>query len=184
MLALEADKTNMTRVAVLRGDWYETEAHTNSWVHIIGDFDGNGRCIIDNDQNMLILHPDQLVSTTVVADAFSCVRRAVLQNRVKATTELGPPVVYGTMLHEIFQESLTAKRWDPPFLADVFRQVMEKHVEDLYTIKVGMEVAREHLESRMPELRKWAAAFVSAYPKVKLDPIFPHQRFLSNRPCA
>lgn len=167
MLALEADSTKTVRVALLRGDWYHTEAHTKSWVHIIGDFDSSGRCIIDDNQNMLILHPDQLVSITVVADSFSCERRAVLQDRVKATSEASPPLVYGTMLHEIFQESLTAKRWDPTFLTNVINTITEKHVEDLYTIKVSIPAAKEHLESKMPELRGWASTFVSAYPKVR-----------------
>lgn len=166
MLGLEADDTKTVRVALLRGDWYNTEAHTKSWVHIIGDFDSNGRCVIDDNQNMLILHPDQLVSITVVADSFSCERRAVLQDRVKATSEPSPPLVYGTMLHEIFQETLIERKWDPAFLTNVINTVTEKHVEDLYTIKVSIPAAREYLESKMPELRGWASTFVSAYPKV------------------
>ncbi|SPO05039.1 related to DNA helicase [Cephalotrichum gorgonifer] len=165
MLALEADMTKKVRVVLLRGDWYDTEAHANSWVHIIGDFDGNGQCVIDDTHNMLILHPDQLISATVVADSFGCMRRAVLQDRVKATSDPTPPLVYGTLLHEIFQEALAAMRWDPLFLTKVIKTTTEKHVEDLYTIKVGMEQARAHLESKMDGLRGWATAFVSAEPK-------------------
>ena len=159
------DKTKTTRTVHLRGEWYDTEAKTQSYVHIIGDFSRDGRCIVDNDHNIVILHPDQLVSTTVVADSFGCMRRAVLQDRVKATSEPTPALVYGTLLHEIFQEALTAKRWDPLFLTNVIHNVMEKHVEDLYTIKVGLAAAREHLESKMTELRHWAIAFVAPEPR-------------------
>jgi DNA replication ATP-dependent helicase Dna2 len=93
-------------------------------------------------------------------------RRAVLQDRVKATSEATAPLVYGTMLHEIFQEALMANRWDPSFLGKIINEVIQKHVEDLYTIKVQLPMAREHLQSKMPELGSWAAAFVSQYPKV------------------
>lgn len=125
-----------------------------------------GQCVIDDAQNLLILHPDQLISATVVADSFGCMRRAVLQDRVKATSEPTPPLVYGTMLHEIFQEALLANRWDLGYLAKVIEKIMEKHVEDLYTIKVSMAIAREHLQSKMTELTYWARAFVSPKPKV------------------
>lgn len=121
---------------------------------------------------MLILHPDQLISATVVADSFGCMRRAVLQDRVKATSEASPPLVYGTMLHEIFQEALLANKWDLPFLSKVIDQIAEKHVEDLYTIKIGMASAKEHLQSKMIELSYWAKSFVSSKPNVSTCPAF------------
>ena len=151
----------------LRDDWIDTPASPKSYVHVIGGFESSGQCIIDNSQNILILHPDQLISATVIADSFSCMRRAVLQDRVKATSDKTPPLVYGTLLHEIFQEALTSNKWSHEFLDSVICGVTERHVEDLYTIKVSIADAREHLRSKMPELKRWAAAFVSPYPKVR-----------------
>ena len=148
-----------------------------SYVHIIGAFDESGKCVIDNQQNMVILHPDQLISATVVADSFGCMRRAVLQDRVKATSDASPALVYGTLLHEIFQEALMANRWDPAFLRTTVDKAIGKHMEELYTIKVQIADAREHLLSKTGGLRYWAAAFVSAYPKVRPGPpLHPVQR--------
>lgn len=93
-------------------------------------------------------------------------RRAVLQDRVKATSEASPPLIYGTILHEIFQEALLANKWDRPFLTKAIERITAKHVEDLYTIKVNIAIAREHLESKMAELTHWAQAFVASQPKV------------------
>ncbi|PHH71433.1 hypothetical protein CDD82_6504 [Ophiocordyceps australis] len=92
-------------------------------------------------------------------------RRAVLQDRVKATSEASPPLVYGTMLHEIFQEAMMANRWDLGFLGRVIDDVIKKHIEDLYIIKVDVAAAREHLQSKMTELSHWARAFVSVEPR-------------------
>lgn len=150
----------------LRGSWFDTPAHAESYVHVIGTFSAKGQCVVDDAQNLLILHPDQLISATVVADSFGCTRRAVLQDRVKATVQASPPLVYGTMLHEIFQEALLANKWDLGFLTQVIERIAEQHVEDLYTIKVGMATAMEHLQSKMTELKSWATAFVSSAPKV------------------
>ncbi|KAI0105237.1 DNA replication factor Dna2-domain-containing protein [Nemania sp. FL0031] len=165
VLLVEVDRTKTVKTVHLRGDWVETSASPKSYVHIIGDFQPSGQCIIDNSNNILILHPDQLISATVVADSFTCMRRSVLQDRVKATSEKTPPLVYGTLLHEIFQEALMANNWTSEFLDEVIRRITEKHVEDLYTIKVAIEDARSHLQSKTPELRAWAKTFVSAFPR-------------------
>ncbi|CRK03046.1 hypothetical protein BN1723_008824 [Verticillium longisporum] len=165
MLLVQVEKTKIVRTVHLRGDWYETPAHEKSFVHIIGDFDAEGRCVINDDQNMVILHPDQLISATVVADSFTCTRRAVLQDRVKATSEASAPLVYGTMLHEVFQAALLANQWDLKYLSAVIDTIMEKHVEDLYKIKVSTNIAKEHLQSKMPELSSWAHMFVASQPK-------------------
>ncbi|KAM0426761.1 hypothetical protein ACHAPT_008077 [Fusarium lateritium] len=164
ILLIQADNSKEMRTVHLRGAWFDTPAHPQAYVHVIGSFTPRGQCIIDDAQNLLILHPDQLISATVVADSFGCMRRAVLQDRVKATSPPTPPLIYGTMLHEIFQEALLANRWDLPFLCSVIDRIMDKHVEDLYTIKVGLASAKEHLQSKMTELNYWARAFVSAQP--------------------
>lgn len=165
VLLVEVDRTKAMKTVHLRGDWVETSASPKSYVHIIGDFQSSGQCIIDNSQNILILHPDQLISATVVADSFTCMRRAVLQDRVKATSDKTPPLVYGTLLHEIFQEALMANNWTSEFLDAVICRITEKHVEDLYIIRVTISDARNHLQSKMPELTAWAKTFVSAFPK-------------------
>ncbi|KAG5980101.1 hypothetical protein E4U55_004396 [Claviceps digitariae] len=165
ILIIQADGSKVTRTVHLRGAWFDTPAHTDSYVHVIGSFSARGQCIVDDAENLLILHPDQLISSTVVADSFGCMRRAVLQDRVKATSEASPPLVYGTMLHEIFQEALLMNKWDIPFLSSVIDRICDKHVEDLYTIKVGLPSAKEHLLSKMTELSYWAKTFVSPQPR-------------------
>jgi DNA replication ATP-dependent helicase Dna2 len=135
-----------------------------AYVHIIGAFE-NGRCVVDDTQNMVILHPDHLLSSTVVADSFSCTRRAVLQERIKATSAAGPPLVYGTMLHEIFQAAMMANRWDGEWLNNQIETITARHVEDLYQIQLQLPHAIEHLKSKMGELQVWAEVFVSAKPK-------------------
>ncbi|KAK1526507.1 DNA replication factor Dna2 [Colletotrichum paranaense] len=166
ILIIQAEGSKAMKTIHLRGDWFETPAHAKAYVHVIGTFSASGQCIIDDSHNILILHPDQLVSATVVADSFSCMRRAVLQDRVKATSEATAPLVYGTMLHEIFQEALMANQWDLRYLSGVIDRVMEKHIEDLYKIKVSTSIAREHLQSKMTELSCWATAFVASQPNL------------------
>lgn len=164
-MVVQAERSKTIQTIHLRGDWYDTPASVKSFVHVIGNFESSGQCIIDNDQNILILHPDQLISATVVADSFSCMRRAVLQDRVKASSTLSEALIYGTILHEIFQEALTANKWDPRFLGSVIDKAVQRHVQDLYIIDVTVKAAREHLLPKMAEMRNWAHAFVSPHPR-------------------
>ncbi len=156
----------MMKVVHLRGTWFETPVSTKVFVHIIGSFDSNGQCIIDDQRNLLILHPDHLISSTVVADSFGCTRRAVLQDRIKATSSASAPLVYGTILHEIFQAAMLANRWDTDWLYELIENVATRHLEELYTIKLQIPQAVEHLQSKMTELQAWAELFVSSQPKV------------------
>ena len=153
----------------LRGSWVETPVTPKAFVHVIGIFDASGRCIVDDNTNLLILHPDHLLSSTVVADSFSCTRRAVLQDRVKATGDTSAPLVYGTILHEIFQAAMLANRWDTEWLTELIQNTAGRHLEDLYTIRLQIPQAVEYLLSKMSELQSWAELFVSS----KLNVIFP-----------
>ena len=146
----------------------ETPVNSKAYVHVIGTFDVRGRCVIDDDNNILILHPDHLISSTVVGDSFGCTRRAVLQDRVKATSEPNAPMLYGTILHEIFQAALFANRWDIEWLTEIIQTITANHLEDLYTIHLQIPDAVEYLLSKMSELQAWAELFVASQPKVRL----------------
>ncbi|RDW66215.1 hypothetical protein BP6252_09850 [Coleophoma cylindrospora] len=165
ILLLETENSKSLRTVHLRDTWFDTPVTKGAFVHIIGSFESGGRCVIDDDRNILILHPDHLVSATVVADSFGCTRRAVLQDRVKATSDSSAPLVYGAILHEIFQAAMLANRWDTQWLTELISTIAQKHLEELYTISIQVPHAIQYLQSKMPELQSWAEVFVSSQPK-------------------
>lgn len=173
VLAVEDEETKMSKAITLRQSWTDTRCTKGSYVHVIGQFSSTGQCVIDDAHNMLILHPDHLISALVVADSFGCIRRAVLQDRVKATSDASPPTVYGTMLHEIFQEALKANTWDKDALTAIIELVVSKHIEDIYQINLSVAHVTDHLLSKMPELQSWAEVFIQASPKVCATLICP-----------
>ncbi|MCJ1311458.1 Tripartite DNA replication factor [Agyrium rufum] len=164
VLFVEEERTRQKRSIILRQSWYDSPCTPGSYVHILGDFDTLGMCIVNDAKNILILHPDHLISATVVADSFTCVRRAVLQDRVKATSEPGEAQVYGQILHAVFQEAMTANNWDIEWLFTVVQKHATGFLEKLFEINVEYEFALNHLMSKMPELIAWANLFVRAEP--------------------
>ncbi|CAZ80284.1 unnamed protein product [Tuber melanosporum] len=114
---------------------------------------------------MIILHPDFLVSSTVVADSFSCVRKAVFQDRVKATGDISKPMVYGNILHSLFQIALEANDFSTVFLRKSIDSLVVRYVESLYMLKEPLSVAAEYLCSKIHLIQDWASLFVSKKPK-------------------
>ena len=163
---MQEEKTKLEKTIILRQSWVDTAYTRGSYVHILGRFDRDDRCTIDDAQNMIVLHPDHLISATVVGDSFTCIRRAVLQDRIKATNESNEPQVYGHILHEIFQEAMKSNRWDSEWLRKTIDVIAARYLETLFEINVEMALAIEHLTSRVPELQAFAELFVNARPKV------------------
>ena len=163
---MEDEKTKLFKAITLRQAWYDTPCTPECFVHVIGDFSSTGQCLIDDHQNMLILHPDHLISATVVADSFSCLRRAVLQDRIKATSQANAPMLYGTLLHELFQEALRVNRWDTEFLVQTIDILLPSKFETILEINSTCEQVKEHMKSKLPEVQAWAEVFVRAEPRV------------------
>lgn len=160
---------------ILRESWFDSPCSKDSYIHLIGEFDAQGHCIVDDSQNMIILHPDHLISATVVSDSTSCQRRAVLQERIKYSGDIGKAQVFGNVFHEIFQEAMKKNRWDLSSLKSLATNVLSKHVEDLYIIQMTMAQAVEYVMGRIPALRSWAEIFLRVKPTVgALEPFILH----------
>ncbi|KIW12930.1 hypothetical protein PV08_08117 [Exophiala spinifera] len=160
MLSVKDDKTGMLYIVCLRDSWYDTRCTKGSYVHIIGNFDRRGQCIVNDAENMIILHPDHLISSTVVGDSFTCMRRAVLQDRVKATGAATQPQVYGHILHEVFGQALRINKWDIDTFRAIIAKILPTYLESLYEINVQVQDATEYLLGKAPELMAWASVFV------------------------
>ncbi|GAM83565.1 hypothetical protein ANO11243_015530 [Dothideomycetidae sp. 11243] len=165
VVLVEDEKSKSVRAITLRQSWLDTHCTPGAYVHVVGQFSHNGQITIDDAANLLILHPDHLVSATAVADSFDCLRKAVLQDRVKATNVTSKATVYGTILHELFQIALQKNRWDVDWLHQQLVQLVVKYIEGLF--EAGAQDTNEALEfltAKMPELRDWASHFVRGTP--------------------
>lgn len=182
-MLVEDEKTRQRKVIILRDSWFDTPCSKDSYIHLVGDFNAAGQCVVDNLNHMIILHPDHLISATVVADSIDCQRRAVLQDRVKVIAALERPQAFGVFFHEVFQEALKANQWDMESLKTLVETIMGRHVEELYSIQMSIPEAVEYLMSRMPAVLDWADTFLHVKPQVCLtaDGGFFRPRILANQ---
>ena len=145
---------------LLRQSWYDTRCTKGSYVHIIGSFDNSGQCTIDDADGMVVIHPDHLISATVVGDSFTCTRRAALQDRIKATSRATAPQVYGHIIHEMFGEALRLDQWSRESFQAIIGHILPNYLESLYEIGVSEADAAEYLLGKTPDLMGWATLFV------------------------
>lgn len=166
MLLVEDERTKLKKIIILQESWFDSPCDKGSFVHLVGDFDSQGHCIVDNSQNMIILHPDHLISATVVSDSTSCPRRAVLQDRIKYSGDVGKAQVFGNIFHEVFQEAIRTNTWDLGSLSKLVNSVIVRHVEDLYLIQMSAPEGFEYIMGRISAMRSWAETFLRVTPTV------------------
>ena len=166
-MLVQEEKSKTSKVIILRQSWIHSQCSPGSFVHVVGTFGKTGQCIVDDVKNFIVLHPDHLISATVVGDSFSCTRRAVLQDRIKATSDSNEAQIYGHVLHEIFQEAMQANRWDDTWLHRCIEKVASRYLESFFEINLDPLKAVEQLKSKAVALQSWAEVFVAARPRAE-----------------
>lgn len=161
-------------LVILRQAWIDTPCITGSYIHVVGESTPDGHFIIDDMNNLLVLHPDQLLSATTVSESSDCIRRSVLRNRIKTATQKSNALVYGNLLHELFQEAMKSNQWDDRWLEKCARDILPRHYEDLLEIGISVEQAVDHLRSKAVILREWAKVFVQPEPGPTARVAGPH----------
>lgn len=165
------DKNGRSAMIVLQEDWYRSEVEEGDVLNLIGRFHGD-TCVVTNSENMVILYPDYLIASTNIADSFLCMRRNVLKERVKTVGDTSLPLLYGNILHEVFQYALENNRFDTAFLQARSEVLLKRRIMDLYTIQDklakegGIEGVRVHILEKLAKIQEWARKFVSKYPRV------------------
>ncbi|KAI5800105.1 DNA replication factor Dna2-domain-containing protein [Geopyxis carbonaria] len=153
------------RQVILRDSWVQsTTVYVGQIVHVIGSFDKHNSCTIDNKHNYIILDPDFLVSATTVADTVDCLRKAVLQERVKVTGETSKPMVYGNILHALFQSAIEAGDFQTPSLLKKLDSILINNIQSLFVLREDIPTAREYVKTKLPQIQDWASRFITNRP--------------------
>ncbi len=69
----------------IQGDWYHVPLYPEDVFNLIPTQKEkiSGSIIVNNSQNMIIIHPDVLIAGTAIGESFSCLRKSVLSNLSK-----------------------------------------------------------------------------------------------------
>ncbi|XVE99925.1 hypothetical protein REPUB_Repub03eG0242300 [Reevesia pubescens] len=158
VLRLVNEKSGEERAIYLWQEWSYSVIAPGDTVNVIGEFDDEGKCNVDSENNFLIIHPDILVSGTRVAGSFSCPRRTVLDERLRSN-EQSTAALIGTLLHQIFQAGLVKESPTVQFLEEYARIVLQNNMESLYACGVNENEIYKTLTEAIPKLVNWIFLF-------------------------
>lgn len=148
-----------------------TEVSAGDKISLIGRPSPSGAWFVNDKQNILILHPDTLISSTTVADSFHCIRKAVLADRVKSTNDKNEYMVYGSLLHETFQHALATNDFTTETFTAFIDTLVHRFMDDLYLIKTDIAQAKTYLESKIPLIQAFQKAFIGKWPRTAAEDI-------------
>ncbi|XP_068650262.1 DNA replication ATP-dependent helicase/nuclease JHS1 [Aristolochia californica] len=158
VLRLLNELTGEERLLHLHDQWFHSLIGSGDTVNVIGEFDEQGKCIVNHEKNLIIVHPDLLLSGTRVASSFACSRRAVLDERLRFNEHSNAALI-GTLLHQLFQAALLKELPTQEFLEEYARMVIQKNIENLYASGVNEEEAYSALVDSIPKVLHWLVCY-------------------------
>lgn len=158
------DPEALEKRLVIRGDSAELALQAGDIIHLILT-NPESPHIVDTDNNLLIWHPDVLVSSTVVADQLFCPRKTVLTRRLTFPGELSIPMLVGTMVHEIFQACFLNEQWDLEFMDFTLDSEIANRQYEIYTIGDVENDIREKIRSHFEYIQSWFKSFYRRPPR-------------------
>ncbi|XP_010275324.1 PREDICTED: DNA replication ATP-dependent helicase/nuclease DNA2 [Nelumbo nucifera] len=153
------EQTGEERALHLHDEWFYSIIGPGDTINLIGEFDNEGDYVVDHENNLIIVHPDILVSGTRVAASFGCPRRSVLDERLKSN-EHSVAALIGTLLHQIFQAGLLRELPTKDFLEEYARTVLQKNIDSLYACGVNEDEIHKTLIDAIPRILNWLLCFM------------------------
>ncbi|KAJ1653612.1 DNA replication endonuclease-helicase Dna2 [Dispira simplex] len=157
---------NVQSTVHLRDDWCQTPVEVGDYVHLVGPFaDKDGLRMLDNSHGLVVLHPDCLISSTHLANAFVCLRRSVLQDRVVLPRETNIALLHGSLLHRLLQTAIRVNDFSTYFLTTVSRELITQSLHELFFVQETEAQAMAHLKEWGAVFQQWAELYISPVPR-------------------
>ncbi|KAF9431240.1 Tripartite DNA replication factor [Podila epigama] len=149
----------------LRESWIASHVNSGDIVHTVGAliYSKNER-IIDNANGFLIIRPDHLISTSILAGSFTCMRKAVLDSRIIRPYDLTLPLIHGNVLHELFQQCLRTNNFSTASMEEKIDNLVNDHLKELCLINESIDAAKAILREQIPSCQTWARRFLRSSP--------------------
>ncbi|KAI0290929.1 AAA domain-containing protein [Multifurca ochricompacta] len=154
----------------LSDDWVYMDIHkVGDVLNIIGSFDtlasGQKSIAVTTHKNLLIHHPDTLLTPSLLASAPNCQRRPLVTALVRAPSPPSPALVYGTILHDVLQKCLKEKRWDARWIEAHVDTALSMAFGDLVRAGVTLSAAKDEILRRAAGVETFGQRYIGNKPK-------------------
>ncbi|KAG8995284.1 Tripartite DNA replication factor [Tulasnella sp. JGI-2019a] len=175
--------TDEKRLVILKDDWVLTNVRSGDTINIIGHFAIKRSTIqassssvtiassitITALKNIIILHPDLLLTSTSISSTSQCARKPLISSLLHSPFNVTEASTWGTMLHEVMQACLSEGRWDKPFIEERTDQAVRGGLGELLRISIGVEKAKEEVRTKAVGIEKFSSKFIGDAPKPEAE---------------
>ena len=161
----------------LRGEWFHTNAQSGDIIHLCSI---SGKYLTDksalpvilhssppagsdmNDDLVLVIHPDELITPTLVSEVVKCPRLAVLQSRLGSTGLSAKSAVIGTLRHDLFEMCIRERDTSRKSAALFTRQIIRKNAEALVGCGItSIKEAFSEVIKTLPQIQSFLDKYTS-----------------------
>ncbi|KAK0450380.1 DNA replication factor Dna2-domain-containing protein, partial [Desarmillaria tabescens] len=172
-LIVRVDGSKEKRSIILRDDWIVTDVREGDIVNVIGEFTVLGESsssltssiVVSSKSNLIILHPDVLITATALSNAPQCRRKPLISSLVRSSSDYTPSLVWGNMLHSVLQACLVADRWDEIWVDDKIDEIVRGGLSDLVRINTNVDQAKREVKARAKGLHAFSEKYMAPSPK-------------------
>ncbi|XP_075361450.1 DNA replication ATP-dependent helicase/nuclease DNA2 isoform X2 [Mycteria americana] len=149
-----------TELCILRNSWESVPVVPGDIIHLEGEC-SSGTWIINEQSGYLVLYPDLLLSGTTISNSIRCMRRAVLSERFRGSESGSCQTLIGTILHEIFQQSVTNNLAQEK-VEELANKIVygQKYLKEMYHLNLKQTEIMQEVEEYLPSFFKWAEDFM------------------------
>ncbi|NXT13291.1 DNA2 nuclease, partial [Prunella fulvescens] len=149
-----------TELCILRNGWESVPVVPGDIIHLEGEC-SSGTWVINAQSGYLVLYPDLLLSGTTISSSIRCLRRAVLSERFRGCELGSPQMLVGTILHDIFQQSLTNDLTQEK-VQELANKIVygQKYLKEMYLLNLKQAQIMQEVEEYLPSFFKWAEDFM------------------------
>ncbi|KFP14399.1 DNA replication ATP-dependent helicase/nuclease DNA2, partial [Egretta garzetta] len=149
-----------TELCILRNGWDSVPVVPGDIIHLEGEC-SSGTWIINEQSGYLVLYPDLLLSGTTISNSIRCMRRAVLSERFRGSESGSRQTLIGTILHEIFQQSVTNNLAQKE-VEELAKKIVygQKYLKEMYHLNLKQTEIMQEVEEYLPSFFKWVEDFM------------------------
>ncbi|NWX28356.1 DNA2 nuclease, partial [Notiomystis cincta] len=149
-----------TELCILRNGWESVPVVPGDIVHLEGEC-SSSTWVINAQCGYLVLYPDLLLSGTTISNSIRCMRRAVLSERFRGSESASRQMLLGTILHDVFQQSLTNSLTREKVQELAHKIVYgQKYLREMYQLNLKEAEIMQEVEEYLPSFFKWAEDFM------------------------
>ncbi|KAJ7250856.1 DNA replication factor Dna2-domain-containing protein [Mycena haematopus] len=161
------------RSVILADEWARTDVRVDDIVNVLGPFIKSATptpsISITSNENIIILHPDLLLTPSALSTSLECRRKPLLSGLVRSSSDTTPALVWGNILHEVMQASMSTGRWEDRWVDEKIEEVIREKISDITKIRLSVEDATREIKLRAKGLKAFSEKYIGDSPKAQAE---------------